>query len=57
MGPSFAACVDIWKNAPACEDIEQALEQLDEEPSAEQCPGIDGIKKEEHDDFVAKESP
>src|ERR1044072_983445 len=37
-------------------NIEQAFEQLGEEPSAEQCPGIDGIKKE-HDDFVSKESP
>ena len=37
-------------------NIEQAFEQLGEEPKAEQCPGIDGIKKE-HDDFVAQESP
>ena len=37
-------------------NIEQAFEQLGEEPSAEKCPGIDGIKKE-HDDFVANESP
>jgi ferritin-like metal-binding protein YciE len=37
-------------------NVEQAFEKLSEKPSAEQCPGIDGIKKE-HDDFVAKESP
>ena len=37
-------------------NVEQAFEQLGEKPSAEKCPGIDGIKKE-HDDFVAKESP
>ena len=37
-------------------NIEQAFEQLGEEPKAEKCPGIDGIKKE-HDDFVSKESP
>ena len=29
---------------------------LGEKPTAEKCPGIDGIKKE-HDDFVAEESP
>ncbi len=37
-------------------NVEQAFEQLGEKPTAEKCPGIDGIKKE-HDDFVAKESP
>ena len=37
-------------------NVEQVFEQLGEEPKAEQCPGIDGIKKE-HDDFVSKESP
>ena len=37
-------------------NIEQVFEQLGEEPKAEQCPGIDGIKKE-HDEFVSKESP
>ncbi len=37
-------------------NIEQAFEQLGEEPKAEKCPGIEGIKKE-HDDFVANESP
>ena len=37
-------------------NVEQAFEKLGEKPSAEKCPGIDGIKKE-HDDFVSKESP
>jgi len=37
-------------------NVEQAFEQLGEKPTAEKCPGIEGIKKE-HDDFVAKESP
>lgn len=37
-------------------NVEQAFEQLGEKPSAEKCPGIDGIKQE-HDDFVTKESP
>ena len=37
-------------------NVEQAFEQLGEKPTAEKCPGIDGIKKE-HDDFVAKETP
>src|SRR5678815_4836239 len=37
-------------------NVEQALEKLGEKPTAEKCPGIEGIKKE-HDDFVAKESP
>jgi ferritin-like metal-binding protein YciE len=37
-------------------NVEQAFEKLGEQPSAEKCPGIDGIKKE-HDDFVAKASP
>jgi ferritin-like metal-binding protein YciE len=37
-------------------NVEHVFEQLGEEPKAEQCPGIDGIKKE-HDDFVSKESP
>jgi ferritin-like metal-binding protein YciE len=37
-------------------NVEQAFEKLGETPSAEKCPGIDGIKQE-HDDFVAKESP
>ena len=37
-------------------NIEAAFEQLGEEPKAENCPGIDGIKKE-HDEFVTNESP
>ena len=37
-------------------NVEQAFEQLGEKPTAEKCPGIDGIKQE-HDDFVANESP
>ena len=37
-------------------NVEQAFETLGEKPTAEKCPGIDGIKKE-HDEFVANESP
>ena len=37
-------------------NVEQAFEMLGEKPTAEKCPGIDGIKQE-HDDFVTKESP
>jgi len=37
-------------------NVEQAFEALGEKPTAEKCPGIDGIKKE-HDEFVANESP
>ena len=37
-------------------NVEAAFEQLGEEPKAEKCPGIDGIKKE-HDEFVTNESP
>jgi ferritin-like metal-binding protein YciE len=37
-------------------NVEQAFEKLGEKPTAEKCPGIEGIKQE-HDDFVAKESP
>jgi ferritin-like metal-binding protein YciE len=37
-------------------NVEQAFEMLGEKPSAEKCPGIEGITKE-HDDFVTKESP
>ena len=37
-------------------NVEAAFEKLGEQPKAEKCPGIDGIKQE-HDDFVAKESP
>ena len=37
-------------------NVEQAFEALGEKPTAEKCPGIEGIKKE-HDEFVAKKSP
>ena len=37
-------------------NVEEAFEKLGEKPTAEKCPGIEGIKKE-HDDFVAEESP
>ena len=37
-------------------NVERAFEKLGEKPIAEKCPGIEGIKQE-HDDFVAKESP
>jgi ferritin-like metal-binding protein YciE len=37
-------------------NVEQVFELFGEKPSAEKCPGIDGIKQE-HDDFVAKEAP
>ena len=37
-------------------NVEQAFGKLGEKPTAEKCPGIEGIKQE-HDDFVAKESP
>ena len=37
-------------------NVEQAFEKLGEKPTAEKCPGIEGIKQE-HDDFVAGESP
>lgn len=37
-------------------NVERAFEKLGLKPTAEKCPGIEGIKQE-HDDFVAKESP
>ena len=37
-------------------NVEQAFQALGEEAKAEKCPGIEGIKQE-HDDFVANESP
>ena len=37
-------------------NVEQAFEALGEQAKAEKCPGIEGIKQE-HDDFVANESP
>lgn len=38
------------------ENVEAAFEALGEQPKAEKCPGIEGIKKE-HDQFVSDESP
>lgn len=37
-------------------NIEKAFETVGEPAKAEQCPGIEGIKKE-HDEFVTKEDP
>jgi ferritin-like metal-binding protein YciE len=37
-------------------NVELAFEKLGEKPTAEKCPGIEGIKQE-HDDFLSKESP
>ena len=37
-------------------NVEQAFGKLGEKPTAEKCRGVEGIKQE-HDDFVAKESP
>jgi ferritin-like metal-binding protein YciE len=37
-------------------NVEEAFKALGERPKAEKCPGIEGIKQE-HDDFVAQESP
>jgi ferritin-like metal-binding protein YciE len=37
-------------------NLEQAFQALGEPAKAEQCPGIDGIKKE-HDDFVQQHDP
>jgi ferritin-like metal-binding protein YciE len=37
-------------------NLELAFEKLGEKPTAEKCPGIEGIKQE-HDDFLSKESP
>jgi ferritin-like metal-binding protein YciE len=37
-------------------NLETAFDKLGETPKAEKCAGIDGINQE-HDDFVAKESP
>jgi ferritin-like metal-binding protein YciE len=38
------------------QNVELAFEKLGKKPTAEKCPGIEGIKQE-HDDFVTKESP
>ena len=37
-------------------NLEQVFELIGEEPKAEQCPGIDGIKTE-HDEFMKEEQP
>lgn len=37
-------------------NIEDAFKSLGEKPKAAKCPGIEGIKQE-HDEFVEKESP
>lgn len=37
-------------------NVESAFKALSQKPKAEKCPGIEGIKQE-HDDFVAEESP
>jgi ferritin-like metal-binding protein YciE len=37
-------------------NLEKAFETLGEKPKAEKCAGIEGLKQE-HDEFVAKESP
>jgi ferritin-like metal-binding protein YciE len=36
--------------------VELAFEKLGEKPTAEKCPGIEGITQE-HDDFLSKQSP
>jgi ferritin-like metal-binding protein YciE len=38
------------------ENVEAAFEAIGEQPKAEKCPGIEGIKKE-HDEFVTNEEP
>ena len=37
-------------------NVEQAFEKLGEKPTAEKCPGIEGLKQE-HDDVLAQEAP
>jgi ferritin-like metal-binding protein YciE len=37
-------------------NVKAAFKALGEQPKAERCPGIEGIKKE-HDEFVENESP
>jgi Mn-containing catalase len=37
-------------------NVEAAFEELGEQPKAEKCPGIEGLKKE-HDEFMTKERP
>jgi len=38
------------------DNLKAAFEAIGEEPKAERCPGIEGIKKE-HDEFMSKEEP
>jgi ferritin-like metal-binding protein YciE len=38
------------------ENLKAVFETIDEQPKAEKCPGIEGIKKE-HDEFMDKEQP
>jgi ferritin-like metal-binding protein YciE len=37
-------------------NLEQVFELIGEQPKAEQCPGIDGIKTE-HDEFIKQQRP
>jgi ferritin-like metal-binding protein YciE len=38
------------------ENLKSVFELIGEQPKAEKCPGIEGIKKE-HDEFMAQEDP
>jgi ferritin-like metal-binding protein YciE len=38
------------------DNLKAAFEAIGEEPKAEKCPGIEGIKKE-HDEFMSKSEP
>jgi ferritin-like metal-binding protein YciE len=38
------------------ENLKSVFELIGEQPKAEKCPGIEGIKKE-HDEFMAQEEP
>ena len=38
------------------DNLKAAFEAIGEEPKAEKCPGIEGIKKE-HDEFMSNEEP
>ena len=38
------------------DNLKAAFEAIGEEPKAERCPGIEGIKKE-HDEFMSNEEP
>ena len=54
LAQSFADHLEETKQHVA--NVEEAFKTLGEKPKAEKCPGIDGIKQE-HDEFVDKESP